>query len=216
MVGKKYFQIIVFVSLFLVTFSFVHGEAYRKYIFYDSAGNPVTNVVVIGWACKTSDCSQVDWVIPSLSPNGQSSGNNNFYDVAFPETCPANKYLLRFFASGFRSKAWAKVCITGSNGFRAPDYYFQGSTAFSKKSNCQSIFTPTIATCAEAGLPLTILTDTSLEPATASAFTPTGYYYPPEFADWINVTTRMTVDIRKQGETSSVSGYPAYQDYRIR
>ena len=76
---------------------------------------------------------------------------------------------------------------------------------FNRKDNCNATFTPTIQSCAEAGFPVSILTDTELGAETSSAFTPSGYYFPSEFNDWVTISTKMTLDI------ASVSNFPQEQ-----
>lgn len=175
---------------------------------------PGTDVTAVWYVCLNQPCTQIKPVPTSIlfSPNPKNLGSATSLNIVVPNCQEDFGYLIRYFKAGYRSKFLGPItyaCYTGDYSYPAVN------VEFTRKDNCQSTFAPSITSCAEAGLPLSILTDTSLSADTSSAFTPSGYYFPPEFNAWNNLSTRMLIDIKKQGTSSSVSGYPQNQQFGI-
>ncbi|MBT4023147.1 hypothetical protein HN789_04245 [archaeon] len=187
--------------------SFSYAEIYKKFIWENEQNQPVTDVIVIGWKCVDESCVDVTSMIPSLAPNGKSSGGNSFYDVTLAEP---GIYLLRFFPSNYLSGR-VKFAVSGTG--RKSDYTIN---SLKIAQNCKAEFTQAIQSCAEAGFPISILTDTELEATTQSALsTGTSHYPSPEYNDWINATTNMFADVKKVGASTSESGFPKTDTWGI-
>ncbi len=222
--GRKKFTKLLFLSiffLFIFSIKIVFSYPCVKFQFLEKDTNiPITNVEWRVWACTNSACTTVDSNYWYQSGN---SGSNNYAYIKFKPTLPSSGfYLVDLFPYNRRGELrkwnpyWSSrtdpnACDTFSGWDNSPD----ANIKFSKAPNCKADFTTQIASCAEAGLPLTILTDTQLATTTQSAFITNNYYFPPEFSDWLNVTTKLTVDIKQQGEQDSVIDYPQQNSQKI-
>ena len=211
---------IIFIFIFIFFIPKVLPTYYSDYYFCNEEGQQQTNVNMIGWRClpsNTNTCANVDrskpFVINTMPLNSE---NTNYLRINFVNpTTSGDYYIWYVYTEGYNAKKGGGQLYqhTGS-----PTLWYtrncESSTTLQKKDYCSAIFTPSIQSCAEAGLPLSILTDTELNAETASTYQYT-YYWPPELAEWDRVVTRMNVDIKKQGTSSSVSGFPTYDEAQI-
>ncbi len=210
---------ILIILLFCTLSSLAEGR-YIDYSFCDEGSTPLNNVKIIGWRCEpksSSTCSNVDRNFPtSTDTMPLSSGSSNFIrmNLVVPQA-GTDYYIWYFYEPNYRAVKVISTLPTSSGNTVWFTRNCQLDTILTKKDNCQATFSPAITSCAEAGLPLSILTDTQLDANTQSAFISSGVYWPPELQAWRNVNTRMTVDIKKQGTTSSLQGYPTNQEYNI-
>ncbi len=207
------FALIVILSFILTSFS-IYGEyLYGDYYFCNEAGNKVNNVNAIGWKCLDINCVTIDREIIMFT-NQPLTSNENFLRLNFPNPSQRTYYALYFYVNDYQAR-YGKITLDPWTGSTTNWFTYSCGNAQStvtRKDNCQATFTPSIQSCAEAGLPLSILTDTELSADTTSAFGPYSYYWPPELAAWDRVNTRMNLDIKKQGTSSSVSGFPTYDE----
>ncbi|MFH2021594.1 MAG: putative metal-binding motif-containing protein [archaeon] len=190
---KKY---ILWLLLFIIFNTFVVGQAYKKYIFYDTSDAPVTNMQVIGWYCIDTGCTQISNMIPQLSPNGQNTGNNNFIDIIFPTI--NQQYLILFLHNNYMVQY---VRLTPTSSGRRPDTVLSNANppAFTKKAGCKAPTTLTVKNKLGEWLPLTIDTSSQLDTATASAFSfVTSIFYPTgtQFQQYVSVATNIDVLIK--------------------
>jgi hypothetical protein len=190
----------------------------QPYTFSTESGS-TGQVTVIWYSCQNQGCTVVKSSPTSnlFSPNPTTLSSTSILNVNFPD-CPETSYgyFLRFFMQGYRSRKvnpYSYSCWTGSYTYPSNDI------DFAKTDNCKSDFTTTVTSCAEAGLPLSILTDTRLDAVTKSAYIPSNdYYFPkddPQFRPYRELKTRMNVDVKKQSSTASVSGFPQSSEYPI-
>ncbi len=217
MISKKRYIIIIFFLLVVI----ISTNAYDyEFYFCDEEGQPINNVQIMGWRCdpkepEVGECLNVDrnYQITKYSqPISSGDGNYIKLEFAIPED-QGDRYRYYIYAPGYTAwtqRASLDPSIPGVATYSCGDYV---STLF-KKDNCNATFVPSITSCAEAGLPLSILTDTNLSADTASTFI-YDYYWPPELVEWNSVLTRMTVDIKKQGGFSSVIDFPTYSEHQI-
>jgi hypothetical protein len=205
--------------LFLLNLAIVSSYPCVKFQFYEDGTNtPITNVEWRVWACGDAACTTIN---PSYWYQSGNSGSNNYAYIKFmPNLPPSGSYLVRMFSQNHQSKVrtWNINWASKTDPNACDQYASWNSQAiyyFTKVPNCKADFSNSVTSCAEQGLPLTILTDTNLDANTQSAFVTNNYYFPSDFSAWLTVSTRMTADVKKQGFTTSVSGYPQVQDYGI-
>ena len=187
----------LFILIFLINIIAVFANYYDDWYFYNEWNDPIKNVEMIGWRCDPKDsnvCKNVDRTIPfTIQSMPVSSGNTNHIQVEYTAATSIPEYFIVYiyhneYQAGFFS-GWEFDTYSGLplEGWTYDEILF-------KKDNCEATFTPKITSCAEAGLPLSILTDTNLNADTASAFTPSNVYWPPELQAWREVRTKMTVN----------------------
>lgn len=202
----KKLTILVILSIILIYTS--QADYYWTRTHIDEEGTELKNVLIVGYICVDNSCQTITGKIWNNQP--LDTGDSNTITLDFP---PSDKeYFIRYFPPNTRSSYTPPTDFPSSGSY-------SGTYTFQKKDNCKADFTPEIQSCAEAGLPLSILTDTQLSAETASAFDFSGYYYPSTYYDpdysgenfdeWIGVDTEMRVDVTPQGSSSSVSGFPS-------
>jgi len=215
-------ELIIFIMLVL-SLQMVYGNYVRQFYHYDEDSKDVTNIRRIGWRCipyDKTDCTEVDRNIPfTVDPTPVESGSTNY--IEYEETAASQsddpEYFIEYaYTEGYHARVWAGQQHSAYSGSPVVDPIGPYDVTMGKKDNCGAEFTPNIYSCAEQGIPLSILTDTNLNLDTASAFGPYDYYWPDELSDWDRVDTQMMVDIKKSGTGQpSVSGYPQYQTAEI-
>jgi hypothetical protein len=213
-IGRIILYVIILFMLKVVSGTYIH-----HFSIYNESNRPVKNVEMIGWRCSPyidPACTAVDRNYPfSMNQIPILSGATN--EIEYEERSGQNDpdyYIEYIYAKGYQTKVFVGQDHTINTGPPGPGYTL--SYTLVKKDNCAAVFTPNIYSCAEQGIPLSILTDTNLDLDTASAFGPYDYYWPDELSDWDRVDTQMMVDIRKSGTGQpSVSGYPQYQTAEI-
>jgi hypothetical protein len=217
---------LLYFIIFFIIINIVSAELKISYEFTTEDGPTQNDVIVVWYACTNSDCTEVkDNPISDLfSPNPKFISPGEELTMTYPD-CPETEYgyFPRFFLEEYRSRdqnPYTYDCYYSSHT------YPKRTITFDRKDNCKAEFTPTIQSCAEAGLPLSILTDTQLSAETKSAFIPSNdFYYPSTYYDpdysgenfdeWIGVDTEMRVDVTPQGSSSSVSGFPTSDTFDI-
>jgi hypothetical protein len=218
-IQKKSLFLLIFLGV--LSISFVSAYPCVKFQFFEQGTNvQLTNIEWRVWACGDSTCTTIN---PSYWYQSGNSGSNNYAYIKFkPNLPPSGWYVVYFYPSNYistagkRSYYWtSKTDPNSCDQYSVWDNDPINNPRFFKASNCNANFTSSIQTCAEAGLPLTILTDTKLDTQTASYFKYPNFYYPSEFNSWINATTKMSIDIKKQGSSSSVTNFPQNQQFGI-
>jgi hypothetical protein len=208
------------VLFFLFCSSFVFGNYYIDYYFYDQANSPLNHIKIIGWKCNpssSSTCSQVDFNSPiSSQPLPLDSGNSNSIRVEFVAAQSSTDYYIMYAYTDNYRVMWSPRTLSTFSGSPTPHPTNPiVNLQLYKKNYCNATFTPTVYSCAESGLPLSILTDTVLGTQTAAAFLEWGVYTPAELQAWKNVSTTMTVDVRRQGSSTSYTGFPKIDTHNI-
>ncbi|MBN2422812.1 hypothetical protein JXB41_06285 [Candidatus Woesearchaeota archaeon] len=202
-----YYIIILFLIIPICHSSFTYTRTFSTYDGYSGTG------VTVKWlVCTNTECTTVKSSPTSnlFSPNPINLGSQTSISFTVPD-CPENNgYLVGYYKEGYRpfiDGPWTYNC------YYSHHTYPTINLNFNREENCKAEFTPTITSCAEAGLPLSILTDTNLDAQTASAFS--SPYPDPEFRSFFEVETDMSVDVKKQGSSTSVSGFPKDQTAKI-
>ena len=223
-------SIMLFLIISVLCTQMVNSLIEANFLYENEEGDSLSNVIIVGYVCLDSDCSTVDplWKIntwqetPYEQPLNTLNHNPslpNGITLYFPNSPLYNAdygYMWRYFAEEYRSKVQPPWAMPEG------DYIIQPNPTirvFEKTDNCKAEFTPAIQSCAEAGLPLSILTDTELSAETKSAYIPSNdYYYPkddPLLRQWRELETKMQVDVKPQGSSSSVSGFPTSDTFDI-
>jgi len=189
---------ILVVLFFLILVISASGEIVQTYNFYTEDDNPGTDVSVVWYACANAACSQVvsDPTSNLFTPNPKNQGSSTSITFTYPNCMETQHgYLIRLFKENYRSihdKPTSWSCISGT-------FPVSADITFDRKDNCKAdISLGTIQNQIGEWLPLTIDTTTNLDTNTQSAFSPSGYYFPPEFNDWINISTKVTIQIRNR------------------
>jgi hypothetical protein len=210
-----------FLILFLVIASFAESASYMygEYYFCNETGQQVKNVNAIGWECTSSACSNiVDKTVPMFTGQPLSTGNSNYLRLNFPNPTTTKNYIYYLYNSEYRA-GFSKISLPYYPG-ETPYLWFSencvNNAILSKKDYCKADFTFSATSCAEAGLPISILTDTYLNAETKSAFNikQLGIYIPTELDAWTKVKTQMGATVRNSAGTM-VSGFPQYSTYDI-
>jgi hypothetical protein len=228
-------RILIFVFTFLIIIINASAEGVWKHEFKNETGGNVNSVLVVGYICKNSACKTASSVNPlwdtiywpstpyaqPVNSNDEAPAENNKINLIFPVPPIYSSnygYILRFFAAGYRSKLKPPFETPSTEGWTWPPSDPIEEVVFIKTDNCKSEFTANIQSCAEAGFPISILTDTNLSAETKSAYIPDNdNYYPktdPILRQWRELNTNMFVDIQDSSGTS-VANYPQNDDYPI-
>ena len=216
---NKIYLFSIYILLLILYSINSHSYYVAHYVFLTEEDINPTNIQVIGWPCVFDPCTEIDASRPLLENQPVNLGESQEISISIPQSHPYDPsygYLVRFYTESYRNKLhWQPWPDSQSSEPTKYDINIE----FTKKDNCKAGFSPTITSCAEAGLPLSILTDTQLSAETKSAFDFTGVYYPSTYYDpdysgenfdeWIGVDTEMRVDVKPQGSSSSVSGFPS-------
>ena len=208
---------VILTVVVLLVLPMVLGSFTRPYSFSTEDGELPTNVVARWIACTDSTCSNIVNNPSSniFTPNPNFLGSDTELITEFPH-CSETSYGYHLF---FANEGYLFMIVSVSPYPCDYNTYTLSETniKFIKQDNCKADFTSSVTSCAEAGLPLSILTDTELDAETSSAFTPNppNIYFPDELKPWRNVSTQMLIDVKKQGSPSSELGFPQSQVYGI-
>lgn len=216
MFKKKRYLILVFISFILINTSY---GTYIDHYFCDEGGDSITNVRAIGWRCdprNKKDCDNIERVYPFTTESlPLSSGDSNQLTIYFPlDVNDGDWYIWYVYRENYMVKARRGQIYSSNVPFLWSTEYCTDSTwsTLEKTNNCKAEFTPNIQSCAEVGIPLSILTDTQLDAYTESALdvliAGEPVYFPSELDAWREVETTMNIDVKPQGSSSSVSGFP--------
>ncbi|MEM3374663.1 MAG: MopE-related protein [Candidatus Woesearchaeota archaeon] len=212
----KKLKLILFIVILILNLVFVHSKLIYPLTFETEDNKQINSVWAIWYSCSNQECTSVKLnPISNLFVPNPITTSSNSLTLIYPDCMETSYGYISYYAVNnyrFRfRRPYTYSC------YYSTYTYPSEKVIFDKQDNCKSDFTPSISSCAEQGLPLTILTDTNLDAETASAFTPNpaNIYFPEELKPWRNVTTRMVVDIKKQGSSASVLGFPQQKEFGI-
>ena len=194
---------VMFIFICLCLIFSVQGKLIYPWGFTTERGDTV-QVTAIWVTCTDSECMHIKSSPTSniWSPNPKNLQTTGSINEVLPHCAETNfGYRLYFAAQGYAAHA---VPVSTYACYYSTYTYPQSTINFVTKDNCKADFTLQVQSCAEAGMPLSILTDTELSASTASAFGIANYYVPPELDAWRDISTKMTATIKKQGATSNV------------
>lgn len=209
------------ILMVLISLQLAKGNYVRQFYHYNEDNQEVTNIERIGWRCvpyNSTECADVDRNIPfTIDPTPVESGSTNY--IEYEETAASQSINPEYFIQYVYTEGYQAYKLIPQHSAYSGDPVVDPAGPYeitlTKKDNCRAEFTYSIQSCAEQGLPISILTDTELNAETASAFTPSGVYWPPELDDWRNISTTMKADIKPDGLSQSVPDYPKFQTKKI-
>jgi hypothetical protein len=209
---KNLFLVFVLAILFL---SIVSANRVLPLKIEDEDGNNVYNVQIVGYYCGNSACTTSNGKVWGTQPI--NSGSSYPFNLNIPTDA---KLMVLFLKNKYGTMGLQPLKYT--NGIQSTSTL----VPLSKFDSCKAPITPAVASCAEAGLPLSILTDSELSVVTKTSVSrATRYFFPsvyydssysgPNFDYWITVDTTMYATVKPQGSSSSVTGFPKIDTARI-
>jgi hypothetical protein len=197
----------VYITVLLLLSGIANANYYNDWYFKNEAGTQVTQVKMIGWRCEPKNsptCASVKRTIPfTIQTTPLTSGTTNHIKSEFTAATSVPEYFIVYaYHPDYQLIAYSGWEFSTYSGI--PLKASTRNENFLKKDNCKADFTLNIQSCAEAGMPLSILTDTELSASTASAFIINTFYWPPELDAWRDISTKVTATVKKQGTTTNV------------
>ena len=195
---------VMFIFMCLCLIFSVQGKLITPWVFTTERSDTV-QVTAIWVACTDADCKHIKSSPTSniWTPNPKTLQTSNTLTEILPH-CPETNFGYKYYfaAQGYLIET---VPVSTYTCYYQTYTYPQSKINFVSQDNCKSDFTLQVQSCAEAGMPLSILTDTKLSASTESGFKPDpGIYFPPELNAWRDISTKVTATVKKQGTTTNV------------